>query len=38
MTSDIKNTKRSEEVMFTGCQTIDYQVEFVTTDLKESGI
>jgi hypothetical protein len=26
------------EVMFTGCQTIDYQEQFSTTDIEENGI
>jgi hypothetical protein len=34
----VRNIRRSEEVMFTGCQTIDYQEEFSATDLKKRGI
>jgi hypothetical protein len=35
---DVRNTTRSGEVRFTGCQTTDYQEEFLATDLEESGI
>jgi hypothetical protein len=37
MTDDIRNTK-SGEVKFSGCQTTDYQEQFSTKDLGESGI
>jgi hypothetical protein len=34
----LRDTRRSEEIVFTGSQNIDYQEEFSTTDLKENGV
>jgi hypothetical protein len=34
----LRNARRSGEIAFTGCHTIDYRGEFSTTNLEESGI
>jgi hypothetical protein len=34
----LRNTRRSGQVTFTGCQTTDYEQEVLNTDLEESGI